>query len=92
MFACSMLQSQLRKSELLERQSRHTDAKDCSASEASLVLADGSNGDNDVCDPGDTPGVASLVYVCSSAARIRFVWRIQSMGGGKTEKSMQIHD
>lgn len=87
-----MLQSQLRKSELLERQSRHTDAKDCSASGASLGLADSSDGDNDVCDPGDTPGVASLVYVCSSPGKIRFVWRIQSMGGGKTEKRVQIHD
>lgn len=54
-------------------------------------LADGSDGDNDLCDPGDTTGVASLVYVCSSAGKM-FVQRIQSMGGGKAEKRVQIHD
>lgn len=87
-----MLHSQLRKSELLEGQSSHTDAKDCSACGVSLGLADGSDGDNDLCDPGDTPSVASLVYVCSSAGKIMFVQRIQSMGGGKTEKRVHIHD
>lgn len=87
-----MLHSQLRKSELLARQSSHTDAKACSASGVSLGLADSSDGDNDVCNPGDIPSVASLVYVCFSTGKIMFVQRIQSLGGGKTEKRVQIHD